>query len=452
MTNNDPMQTNQPADNQPTMPRNRAVTEPSDDQQPTISTPTLLNNRPVIGRTDSAPTLPANRPISPYYGDYSNEPLRPPPPPSFEHESAARERMRRRRVKSRRGGEWAWVIIAGALFSVVVIISMSAFIMLRAATTDEEFIPTAVVELPTPVDARTTLGGVAAGQQLTLSDGRSITLTPWDGISRFTVLVMGLDRRPGETGLAYRTDTIMLASIDPATQSIGVLSIPRDLYVEVPGYSELQRINSPMVLGELRQPGYGPQLMMQTAQYNLGIRIHDYVAVDFNTFITLIDAVGGVDIEVPYTISDPQYPSMNYGYEPLLISAGLQHMDGGLALKYARTRHGDSDFQRAQRQQQVMYAIRDKVLNVDMLPQLIIQSPSLWGELSQGVSTGLSLDQIIQLAWYLKDIPGGSIKTGVVDEGYSIFYTTPQGASVLIPDRAKLGNLMVDVFGQNYSQ
>lgn len=360
--------------------------------------------------------------------------------------------MRRRRVKGHNGGEWAWVVIAGTLLSVVVIISMSAFIMLRAASTEEEVLPTAVVDLPTPVDARSALGGSTAGQQLTLSDGRSIILTPWDGITRFTVLLMGLDRRPGESGLAYRTDTIMLASIDPATKSIGVLSIPRDLYVEVPGYSELQRINSPMVLGELRQPGYGPQLMMQTAQYNLGIRIHDYVTVDFNTFTTLIDTIGGVDINVPIAISDPLYPNMNFGYDPLYIQAGLQHMDGTLALKYARTRHGDSDFQRAERQQQVLYAVRDKVLNLDMLPQLIVQSPSLWGQLSQNISTGLSLDQLIQLAWYLKDIPGGNIKTGVIDERYSIFYTTSQGASVLIPDRSRLGNLMVEVFGENYSQ
>lgn len=440
------------ADDKPTMPHNRPVTGDTDTDVSPFSAPTSTNNRPVYTqpgtRLPSAPTLANNRPVSTY--DYYTEPLRPPPPPPISKESAARERMRRRRVKSRHGGEWAWVVIAGALLSVVVIISMSAFIILRAATSQEEILPTAVVDLPTPVDARSALGGT--GQQLTLSDGRSITLTPWDGISRFTVLLMGLDRRPGETGLAYRTDTIMLASIDPTTKTIGVLSIPRDLYVEVPGYSELQRINSPMVLGELRQPGYGPQLMMQTAQYNLGIRIHDYVAVDFNTFITLIDAIGGVDVDVPSPINDPQYPNMNFGYDPLYIPAGMQHMDGTLALKYARTRHGDSDFQRAQRQQQVMYAVRDKVLNLDMLPQLIIQSPTLWGELSQGVSTGLSLDQLIQLAWYLKDIPGGNIKTGVVDERYSIFYTTPQGASVLIPDRAKLGNLMVEVFGQNYSQ
>ncbi|NWG17393.1 MAG: LCP family protein [Chloroflexi bacterium] len=418
--------------------------------------PTLPHNHPVEPDLDalssSAATLAHNRPVSVYPSDYYSEALRPPPPPPLNRESAARERMRRRRVRTRRGGEWAWVVIAAAMLGVVVIISMSAFILLRAAQTEAEFVPTAVVELPTPVDARRPLGALGSGQQLTLSDGRSITLTPWDGVSRFTVLLMGLDRRPGETGLAYRTDTIMLASIDPATNSLGILSIPRDLYVEVPGYSELQRINSPMVLGELRQPGYGPQLMMQTTQYNLGIRVHDYLAVDFNTVITLVDAIGGIDIDVPYTINDPQYPDMNFGYDPLFIRAGLQHMDGRLALKYARTRHGDSDFQRAERQQQVLYAVRDKVLSLDILPQLIIQSPTLWGQLNQGVSTGLTLDQIIQLAWYLKDVSSENIRTGVINEQYTAFYTTPAGASVLVPDRSTLGALMVDVFGQNYSE
>jgi LCP family protein required for cell wall assembly len=266
------------------------------------------------------------------------------------------------------------------------------------------------------------------------------------------VLVVGLDRRPGETGLAYRTDTMMLVSIDPASRSLGILSIPRDLYVAVPGYSEPQRVNTPMVLGEIRQPGSGPQLLMQTVQYNLGIRVNDYVAVDFNTFVTLIDTIGGVELDVPYTINDPLFPDMNYGYDPFYITAGIHQMDGRTALKYARTRHGDSDFRRAQRQQAVIYAIRDKILELDMLPQLIIQAPTLWNQLSSGISTGLQFDQIIQLALYLKDIPLDSMKTGVINEQYTLGYTTSDGASVLVPDRANIGPLMVEVFGASYSQ
>jgi polyisoprenyl-teichoic acid--peptidoglycan teichoic acid transferase len=441
-------------DDHDTLPNNRPILDFSEEQQTRNSNPTSFSVR--ADDTQRPPVVSGLRDTSaavtqPYYAQAV-----PPPPPPEQRESAVRERVRRRRVSSRsRGGEWAWVVIALTMLSVVVIISMSVFVLLRASQAKEEIVPTAAVVLPTPVEVANGVNGQrgsADGQQFTLDDGRSITLAPWNGTSRFTVLVVGLDRRPGETGLAYRTDTMMLVSLDPQSKSLGILSIPRDLYVEVPGYSELQRVNSPMVLGELQQPGYGPELMKQTVQNNLGIRIHDYVAVDFNTFITIVDAIGGVDIDVPYNISDPEYPDMNYGYDPFYIKAGLHHLDGITALKYARTRHGDNDFQRADRQQQVLYAIRDRVLNLNMLPQLIVQAPTIWKAVSDGVSTGLSLDQILQLGWYLKDIPGSNIHTGVIDERYTTGYSTPRGESVLVPDRARLGELMVQVFGANYSE
>jgi LCP family protein required for cell wall assembly len=294
--------------------------------------------------------------------------------------------------------------------------------------------------------------GELVGSQFTLEDGRTIELRPWNGTSRFTVLLIGLDRRTGETGLAYRSDTMLLLSVDPATASIGILSIPRDLYVEIPGYSQLQRVNSAMVLGELEQTGYGPTLAMQTVQYNLGIYVHDYLIVDFQAVISVIDAIGGIDLDVPYTINDPLFPDMNYGYDPFYIQAGMQHLDGYTALKYARTRHGDSDFQRAERQQQVILAVRDRVLNFEMLPQLIFQAPTILNGLEDRVYTGMTLDQMIQFALYLKDIPFENIKTGVIDGSYTSPYMTPRGESVLIPNRATLGNLMVEIFGASYSQ
>ena len=413
------------------------------------SDPTVLSSRPVASGDPSGSITQANG--KPYYSETYL-----PPPPTLAHESAARERMRRRRVKPRRhGGEWAWIVVAFALLGIVVIMSMVLSLVLRTAQEGQEVIPTAAVALPTPVNARSdfsNLNTATGGEQVILNDGRSITLIPWDGQSRFTVLAMGLDRRPGENGLAYRTDTIMLVSLDPVTSSLGILSIPRDLYVEVPGYNQLQRVNTPMVLGELRQPGYGPELAMQTVQYNLGIRVHDYVAVDFQAFIDFVNILGGIEIDIPYNISDPLYPSMNYGYDPFYIRAGLQTLDGATALKYARTRHGDNDFQRAQRQQLVLYAIRDKLLQPDVLPQLIIQSPSLWNSFQNNVYTGLTLDQMIQLALYLKDIPRENIRTGVINEAYTMGYSTPRGEAVLVPDRARIGLLMVEVFGQNYSQ
>ncbi len=417
-----------------------------DDQQPTV-----INNPPINGYDQGGETVPSSAlPVPPPV--YTYRPSARPSPPL--DQSPARDRVRRRRVNGRtRGGEWAWVIIAMAVFSVVIVMGLSLFVVLRASQARPEVIPTAVVALPTPLDARDPLAsGLEEGQQITLNDGRSMILTPWDGTSRFTVLMVGLDRRPGETGLAYRTDTMMLVSIDPATKGIGILSIPRDLYVEVPGYSQLQRVNTPMVLGELQRPGYGPELLKQTVQYNLGMRVHDYVAVDFSTFINIIDAIGGVDVDVPYNISDPSYPDMNYGYDPFYISAGLHHLDGKTALKYARTRHGDSDFARAERQQQVLYAVRDRVLSLNMLPQLIAQAPTIWNAIDEGVSTGLTLEQLIQLAWYLKDIEVANISTGVIDQSYTINYMTPQGAAVLVPDRSRIGSLMVEVFGTSYSE
>jgi polyisoprenyl-teichoic acid--peptidoglycan teichoic acid transferase len=404
----------------------------------------------------NVPPVPIPRPPNaPHYNDEFV-----PPPPSLARESAARDRLRKRKLRSRtRGGEWAWVIIAFAMLSVVIVMSMSVSLLVRANQSESIALPTNIGVLPTPVDARidfTTPSGdpmsLIPGERVTLNDGRSIVLQPWDGNSRFTMLAMGLDRRTGETGLGFRTDTMMLVSIDPVTDSIGVLSIPRDLFVEMPGYASLQRVNSAMIFGELDQPGYGPRLAMQTVQYNLGMRVNDYLAVDFRTVITVVDAIGGVEIDVPYNIADYQMPDLNFGYDPLILQAGPQLMNGYTALRYARTRHGDSDFERARRQQQVIFAIRDRILNLNMLPQMIVNAPGMLSNLQDNIYTGLSLDQMIQLALYVKDVPPENIRTGVIDGRYIMPYITPEGASVLIPNRSMLGLLMVEVFGENYSQ
>lgn len=385
----------------------------------------------------------------------------PPPPSSLTsslppQESAARKRARQRRVKGEGIGGWSLVIVSAVLLLVALVSSMAVVLFLTISQEEQEVIPTAVLNLPTPVNARQDFTSadyeLAAGSLLTLDDGREIVIEPWDGESRFTVLVMGLDRRPGETGLAYRTDTMMVVSLDPTMDSIGILSIPRDLYVPVPGYSELQRVNSAMVLGEIQRPGYGPTLTMQTVQNNLGIRVNDYFVVDFNGFIEFVDAIGGIEVTINYTINDPAYPNMYYGYEPFYLPAGTHQLDGATALKFARTRHGSSDFQRAQRQQDVIYAIRDRLLAPGVLASLIVQSPTLYEDFQDYTATGLTLDQIIQLTLYLKDVPVDNINRGVIDQRYIANYQTPSGAQVLIPNRNRLGSLMVEIFGENYNQ
>ncbi|MEO1440186.1 MAG: LCP family protein [Chloroflexota bacterium] len=387
---------------------------------------------------------------------YNNNP---PPPPSMSaypaRESDARRRNKKRRVQGGTGG-WTLVIISAVVVMFAVFSTVIVTLYITLGNQPQEVIPTAVLTLPTPVNARQDFSGedfrLTAGSFLQLDDGREIIVEPWDGESRFTILMMGLDRRPGETGLAYRTDTMMLFSIDPETNSVGILSIPRDLYVPVPGYSELQRVNSAMVLGELQRTGNGPNLAMQTVQNNLGIRVNDYFAVDFNAFIQFVDAIGGIEITINYTLNDPTYPNMYYGYDPFYLPAGTHQLDGATALKFARTRHGSSDFQRAQRQQQTLYAIRDKVLEPGVLAQLIVKSPTLYEQFEANVSTGLTLDQMINLALFLKDVPEENINTGVIDQRYIANYTTGSGAQVLIPNRSRLGPLMTEVFGENYNR
>ncbi len=423
---------------------------------------TLPHGVPAVPPAGGSPSIPS--PGQGYPTEAAPSPYGSPYGANTYQQSAARERDRRRRVRARkrRGGEWAWLIVAMALFGVTLVVSLSVFVVLRSGRNgsnvaeDDGMVAaqsTAVIVVPTMVPNLDVMnsGGGPGEEPDTNADGT--TIEAWDGNERFTVLLMGWDRRPTDPpDAAYRTDTMMLVSLDPRTDSVGVLSIPRDLYVNVPGYSQLQRVNSAYVLGELRQPGYGPRLTMETVQYNLGMRIHDYVIVDFNAFITVVDAIGGIDVNVPYNISDPQYPNMYYGYDPFYITAGEHHLDGATALKYARTRHGSSDFRRAERQQQVIFAIRDQVTSLGNLPQLLISAPSIWASIQEGVKTGLSLDQLLRLAWYAKDVPGSNIRTGVIDEEFISFYTTPSGASVVVPNRYRLGPLMVSVFGENYNE
>ncbi len=352
-------------------------------------------------------------------------------------------------------------LIMAAVFTMIALFAvfgLGAVLVLSAEAPAITPTPINLAALPTAVDARLHYDpallptGAPVPTALPTFSPDINGYSAWNGTARLTVLVMGLDRRPGYTGLGYRTDTMMLVSLDPQTSQIGILSIPRDLYVNVPGYSALQRINTPMALGEYDEPGSGPELAMETVQYNFGMRVHHYVVVDFEAVMTLVDAIGGVDVNVPHPIADYQFPDMSDGYDPLVLNAGLQHMDGHTALKYARTRHGDSDFQRAERQQQVLFAVRDQVLSGDALTGLLVRAPSLYGSLSQDITTDLALDELIQLGLYLKDVPLDNIETGVIGVDYVMGYTTQDGAQVLVPNRALLADLFTDVFGANYGE
>jgi LCP family protein required for cell wall assembly len=175
--------------------------------------------------------------------------------------------------------------------------------------------------------------------------GRAL-LTEWAANQpRTNTLILGLDRRPDQ-GTVVRSDTMMVLTTHPPDASVGLLSIPRDLYVEIPGRGT-SRINTAHFWGESQAAGNGPLLAMATVEHNFGVPIHHYVRVDFEGFRAVVDAVGGIDIVVEEPIVDDAYPSEDYGTIRIEIPAGPQHMDGETALRYARSRHSSSDFDRA---------------------------------------------------------------------------------------------------------
>lgn len=185
----------------------------------------------------------------------------------------------------------------------------------------------------------------------------------WNGKERVNVLLLGIDQRAGEHERAYRTDTMIVLTLDPLTLEAGVLSIPRDLWVLHPGdFDQVNyRINQANFLGDaFDYPGGGIALARKTVENFLGISIHFVVRINFTAFEYFIDRIGGIVIDVPEPIYDPAYPTEDYGVEVFSLPAGLQTMDGLTALKYARTRHSQNgDFDRARRQQQVMMAVRE---------------------------------------------------------------------------------------------
>lgn len=260
----------------------------------------------------------------------------------------------------------------------------------------------------------------------------------WDGESRVSLLVMGLDYRDYEGGAgAPRTDTMILLSVDPTSRTAGMLSIPRDLWVDIPGY-EPAKINQAYRDGELYDAeGGGPGLAIRTVKKLLGMDIGYYAVIDFYAFEQFIDELGGVKIDVPEEIVvDPLGKHNTKTLQP-----GVQTLPGDLALAYARARNtAGSDFDRAARQQQVIMGIRDRILSTEMLTSLIERAPALYKTLSDGIRTNLTLLQVIRLAWLGSQIPQENIKQGIIGPDQVTFATSFDGQDILqpVPDAIRL--------------
>lgn len=271
----------------------------------------------------------------------------------------------------------------------------------------------------------------------------------WDGQSRFNILVLGMDRRPNaRDNLNARTDVVMVVSFDPINERLGILHIPRDTYVGLIG-GGLKRVNTLLVEGEDIKEGYGPHFAMKTLEANLGMSLDAYVAFDFQAFIDVVDALGGITVEVQSLINDPSFPDMNYGFDPLYLEPGEQSLDGYTALQYARTRHGDNDYERGERQLQVIAAVRDKLSQPTVLQDLIVRAPQLVEQLDGHLYTNLPTQQGIYLGMSMMLLDGDDLYTGVLDPDYTRGYTWG-GERVRVIDDARLRELLRDLFGENY--
>ena len=292
----------------------------------------------------------------------------------------------------------------------------------------------------------TTVRGAVQGFEAAAIDPRPTPINPasptafpeWTDTGRINILLLGIDERESEQG-PWRTDTMILLSIDPARQTAAVLSIPRDLWVTIPGYDFEARINTAHFYGDLRgYPGGGPALAMATVQAVFDLPIQYYIRFNFAGFEKLIDAIGGIDLNVEAPIDDPLYPDSGYGYAPLHIDAGLQHMDGELALKYARTRHGGlEDFDRMHRQQQVIMAVRDKVTRTNMAPTIMREIVPLLQAMGSALKTNFTPDQLVRLIQLGTQLDPRQIQTLAIESSMTLPYhvagNPPQ--DVLIPIR-----------------
>lgn len=243
-----------------------------------------------------------------------------------------------------------------------------------------------------------------------------------------TVLVVGVDARPGEGNLT-RTDSIMLVGFQPRGLRASALSIPRDLMIMTDDYG-LQHINAIHVLGEMEDAGQGPQLLQESIALSFGINTPDrYVRLNFEAFEELIDAVGGVTIDIDRAVIDYAYPTDDFGTMTVQFDVGREHMNGERALQYARTRHSDDDYFRAGRQQQVLSALSRKLLNPLYLP-------AVTSVLIRHVDTDLSPFDLLVIAPTML-LNGGDFDRLVIDREY---IRPAQGGAV--PDYGKLAPWM----------
>ena len=250
-----------------------------------------------------------------------------------------------------------------------------------------------------------------------------VEIPPWNGTEQLNILLIGTDQRPNEG--FYNTDTLIVVSIDPVSKQVAMFSLPRDT-VDIPvpdgparrffGRTYEGKVNSffstvrnreDLFPGTNKTRGYNGLKALMGELYGLDVRY--FVEVNFEGFKSVVDALGGVTINVQIPISDDRFPGEKGKLERVYIPSGIQHMDGAQALRYARSRHSSTDFDRGQRQQRVLLSMREQADPQELIPRL----PELVQALKKAVRTDIPVDQLDELLGLASQVDTKDIRSYV---------------------------------------
>ncbi len=264
-----------------------------------------------------------------------------------------------------------------------------------------------------------------------------------------TYLLLGSDQRSA-TQTYFRTDVLIIAALRPSSAQVSLISLPRDLYVYIPTVG-MDRINAAYEYGIMyNYPGGGAALLKDTILYNLGVRIDHLAIVDFDGFRKIVNTLGGVDVPVYCAYTDwhlisPQLDENNEdNWELFTVGPGLVHMDGDLALWYARSRSKSSDFDRGRRSQEVLRALFRRALTIDAISKI----SQLYDDLHSSVTTDLGLIDLGPLASLALQMNNADIRSYYVGRGYVSSWVTQGGASVQLPNATAIQSLLQEALAE----
>ena len=265
---------------------------------------------------------------------------------------------------------------------------------------------------------------------------------PLDSKQRINILLLGSDNDQKFREDALLSQTMIVVSVDPAHHQVTLLSLPRDLWVEIPAHG-----NAKIDLAYARG---GAALARETVEKAFKIPIHYYAWIGLKGLVRVVDRLGGIDVDVLHPVLDDNYPNdfnaSGYGTERVYLSAGPQHLDGRHALEYVRSRHGDllSDFGRSIRQQQVLLALQQQAEGMDPVTAL----PNFARDLNGHVKTDLDLVRVTQLALFIRGLRASDVRQAFITP-FVRDATSPDGQQILLADWPAVNRYLRQLFGDD---